>query len=261
MLAFTSSNFIGLMEDGCSVLKYPYYPDDPESMNALREEADRYRHIGRHDNIVTFKDMSDDGLVLEYCEKGALCDVVDSLNDGQKLAIGVQVARGLVHLHFRDYIHGDLNTQNVFVNSDWTAKISDFQGQLNDPDGNVKMLATAENNARSRLPGPGPDDDFTTQTDIFAFGTLLYYLWYGHPPYPELDALRDGDEIQARYSRGDFPVDAHTVGLENIIWRCWNSTYISASEILDEISSLSHSEPIKSVSKAARPWSFGCKTM
>lgn len=242
MLAFTSSNFIGLMQDGCSVLKYPYHPNDQESINALQEEAYRYRYLGRHENLVTFKDMSDDGLVLEYCEKGALCDVVGDLSEGQKMAIGEQVARGLVHLHAQNYIHGDLNTQNIFVTSDWTAKIGDLQGQLNDSDGNVKIPATAENNAKSRLPDPGPDDDFTTQTDMFAFGTLLYHVWYGHPPYPELDALRDGDIIQAKYSRGEFPIDAHAVGLEKVIWRCWNSMYASASEILQDISSIGHAE-------------------
>lgn len=251
MLAFTSS-FIGLMEDGCSVLKYPYYPNDRESMKALQEEAYRYRYLGRHENLVTFKDMSDDGLVLEYCEKGALCDVVGDLNEGQKIAIGEQVARGLVYLHSRNYIHGDLNTQNVFVTSDWTAKIGDLQGQLNDSEGNVKIPATAENNARSRLPGPGPDDDLSTQMDIFAFGTLLYHVWYGHPPYPELDAVRDEFEIEGRYSRGEFPVDMHAGGVEKIIWRCWNSTYTSATEILEDISSLGHPEPQGSVSNAAR---------
>jgi serine/threonine protein kinase len=248
LLAFTSSNFIGLMEDGCSVLKYPYYPNDRESMHALREEASHYRYLGRHDHLVTFKDMSDDGLVLEYCEQGALCDVLDNLhvvlNRNQKIAIAEQIARGLVYLHSRHYIHGDLNAQNVFVTSDGTAKIGDLQGQLNDSDGNVMIAATAENNAKSRLPGPGPDDDFSTQTDVFAFGTLLYHVWYGYPPYPELDAFRDGDEVQARYRRGEFPVDAHAaaaVGMERVIWRCWTSTYASASEVLEDIISLNTS--------------------
>jgi serine/threonine protein kinase len=250
-IGISSGCFVGLMEDGCSVLKYPHHPNDPETMKALRDEAYCYRSIGPHENLVTFKHMSDDGLVLEFCENGSLCDVIGSLDEGLKIAIGEQVARGLVHLHTQNYIHSDLNTRNVFVTSDWTAKIGDLQGQLKDSDGNVKVRPIAENDAKSRLPGLGLDDDASTQEDIFAFGTLLYHVWYGHPPYPELDPYVHDDEVEitARYSRGEFPVDAHAVGLEKVIWRCWNSKYTSASEILDDISSLDRPECSRDLSQ------------
>jgi hypothetical protein len=96
----------------------------------------------------------------------------------------------------------------------------------------------AENNAKYRPPGQGPDDNFTLQTDIFAFGTLLYHVWCGEEPYPELHALRDDKDITARYTRGELPVQMHAGGLEGIIWYCWNATYTSASQILEAINSM-----------------------
>jgi hypothetical protein len=97
------------------------------------------------------------------------------------------------------------------------------------------MPAMAENNAKYRPPRQGPDDDFTFQTDTFAFGTLLYHIRCGQEPYPELHVLCDDKEITARYSRGEFPIDMHAGGLEGIIWCCWKSTYTNASQILEAI--------------------------
>lgn len=60
ILAFTSK-FVGLMEDGCSVVKYPHHPTDGA-------EAEQYRRLGPHQTLVKFMSMADDGLLHQYCE-------------------------------------------------------------------------------------------------------------------------------------------------------------------------------------------------
>lgn len=237
IIGFSASNFVGLMENGCSVLKYPHSPND---LSALREEADRYIRIGSHDNIVTFKGMTNDGLLLEYCERGALHEV--TLDISQKLRIAAQVVRGLVHLHKRNFVHCDLNVRNVFVTSDFTAKIGDLQGQLSRSDGTIEMETMGENNVKSRL--LAPDGEFSERTDIFAMGTLLYHVWYGHPPWPELDEFRDEGEIERRWREGDFPsgIVASAGGMDKVIRKCWSLEYACASEILDDLSLLSDAQ-------------------
>lgn len=42
----------------------------------MREEADRYAHLGAHENLVIYKCFND-GLLLEYCEGGVLKDLIE----------------------------------------------------------------------------------------------------------------------------------------------------------------------------------------
>jgi hypothetical protein len=237
-LATSGQNYVGLMEDGQTVLKYPHLKTK-EALLCLRGEADRYTRLGPHENLVIFKGFNEDGLLLEYCERGELQDIIDSpvgLTNGQKFTVGKQIVRCLVYLHDQDFIHCDLHVRNVFMTSEMVAKVGDLQGQLFRQDGSIEMETMSQENPKSRHPHVG-EDEFSRETDIFALGTLLYHLWHGHPPFPELE--EHDDRIQARYRRGQYPVDlSQSTGIDTIIGKCWASRYIHASEILDDMDNL-----------------------
>lgn len=242
-LAASSTNFVGLMRDGRSVLKYPHRRCQ-DTVNALHEEAERYQRLGSHENLVTFIATHRDGLVLEYCERGQPQEAIEELSDCQKRTIAVQIVRCLVYLHKHHYIHGDLHVCNVFVTSGMVAKVGDLQGQLYRPDGSIELPAISQEGAKSRHPHAG-EDEFSVRTDIFALGMLLYDLWYGHAPFPDLseNTREELDEIQARYRIGQFPIDiAEAVGMDKIICQCWHSVYQSAAEVLEDIMALTEGE-------------------
>ncbi|KXT03891.1 hypothetical protein AC579_6237 [Pseudocercospora musae] len=242
-LAASPTNFVGLMTDGRSVLKYPHHKCQI-TMDALHEEAERYQRLGCHENLVTFVSSHRDGLVLEYCERGQLREVIEDLSDHQKRTIAVQVVRCLVYLHGQHYIHGDLNVSNVFVTSGMIAKVGDLQGQLYRPDGSIELPAISQESAKSRHPYAG-EDEFSERTDIFALGTLLYHLRYGHAPFPDLSehTREELDEIQARYRVGQYPIDiAEAIGMDKIICHCWHSVYQSATEVLESIMALGNGD-------------------
>ena len=98
----------------------------------------------RHPNLVGFWGTALDfpttssahpslSLVFEMCHIGSLhkrlfeesknCAKLSML---QKITIGMQVAVGLNYLHSKNIIHRDLNTRNVLLTNDLTAKIADF---------------------------------------------------------------------------------------------------------------------------------------
>jgi serine/threonine protein kinase len=240
-LAVSSQNYVGLMEDDRTVLKYPHRKTQ-ETLQSLRAEADRYARLGTHENLVTYKGSNEDGLLLEYCERGALLDVIEGpikLTDDQKMTIGTQVARCVVYLHKHNFIHCDLHVRNVFLTSEMVAKVGDLQGQLFRHDGSIEMETMSQENAKSRHPCAG-DDEFSWRTDIFALGTLLYHLWHGHPPFPELDEHGDQDLIQAKYQMRQYPIDVtHATGIDAIIGKCWASKYRHISDVLDDMDNLS----------------------
>lgn len=71
-------------------------------------------------------------------------------------------------------------------------------------------------------------------------GTLLYTLWHGHPPFPELEEHRQDDLIAERYRKGQYPIEtSHATGIDAVIGKCWTSRYDRASEILDDMDRLS----------------------
>lgn len=89
-LAASSRHFVGLMEDGCNVLKYPHCKTQ-NAMEALYEEAARYKHLGPHNNLVVFKGVHEHGLLFEYCGRGQLEDVIreqPSLSDKREEQLG-----------------------------------------------------------------------------------------------------------------------------------------------------------------------------
>lgn len=234
-IAASSRNFVGLLEDGHTVLKYPHRKSS-NAVAALHEEAARYTHIGPHPNIVRFKGTRDDGVLFEYCERGQLSDFISKskpLTTYQKISLAKQIIQGLTHLHQSRYIHCDLNVDNVFVTKNFDAKIGDLQGQLYGPDCGIILPTMSQENAKSRHPEAG-DDEFTARTDIFALGTLLYHLWYEHPPFPDLDEYSQEEKIQARYKRREFPI-SQSKYIDSVIIGCWTSTYTSASEVFDAI--------------------------
>jgi len=239
-LAASSRNFVGLMEDGLTVLKYPHCKSD-NTMEALQEEAARYHVIGTHENLVAFKTVHTDGLVFEYCERGDLHNVINEpipLSSQQKADIGEQIVHGLAHLHARNYIHCDLNVDNVFMTSGMIAKIGDIQGQLYWPDGTIQMPTMSQENAKSRHPDAG-EDEFSQKTDIFALGTLLYHLHHGHPPFPDLNEQTEEELIQARFRKREYPINVQrATGIYKIILKCWTSAYKNVGEILEDMSSM-----------------------
>ena len=72
-------------------------------------------------------------MVFEMCSNGSLHKKLfeDKENSAkisvsQKITIGSQVAIGLAYLHSKSILHRDLNTRNVLLTNDLTAKIADF---------------------------------------------------------------------------------------------------------------------------------------
>lgn len=243
-IACSAHNYVGLMEDGQTVLKYPHRKTH-EALQSLRAEADRYTRLGSHENLVTYKGFNEDGLLLEYCERGGLHDVLEDstiLDHDEKINIGKQIVRCLIHLHEHNFIHCDIHPRNVFLTSKMVVKVGDLQGQLSRPDGTIEMETMSQESAKSRHPDAG-DDEFSWRTDIFALGTLLYHLWYGHPPFPELDELEQDDCIQARYRAGQYPIDVSlATNIDKVISKCWTSRYERMTDVLEDMDDLGGSK-------------------
>src|SRR5215218_370424 len=109
-----------------------HFSADPEYVERFRREA---RAIARlnHPNIVTVIDPGEldrhQFIVFEHVAGENLKDVVrrrGPLPVDEAVAVTTQVARGLAFAHEHGVVHRDVKPQNVLIDENGTAKVTDF---------------------------------------------------------------------------------------------------------------------------------------
>ena len=133
--------------------------------------------------------VSGQGLADRLRQQGAM-----HINDARTIFEGV--LEGLIALHKRGLVHGDVKAENVFVVGKKTgsATLPELTGVLVDA-GAERLLSRSESrvNATSILPligtakamspeqarGQEPDP----RSDVYGFGTLMYETLTGRPPF------------------------------------------------------------------------------
>ncbi|KAL1592408.1 putative serine/threonine-protein kinase iks1 [Nothophoma quercina] len=122
------------------------------------------------------------------------------------------ITSGLNHLHANGYIHRDLKPSNCLLHRDkygMKVLVSDF--------GEVQSANAARNSSgatgtisycapevlRQERPG-GPYGNFTTKSDIFSLGMIVYFMCFARLPYRNADGIdednEDLDQLRAEIS-------------------------------------------------------------
>ncbi|XP_077409815.1 vascular endothelial growth factor receptor 1 isoform X2 [Vanacampus margaritifer] len=138
------------------------------------------------------------------------------------VSFSFQVARGMDFLASRKCIHRDLAARNVLLSDDNVVKICDFglaRDIYKDPD------YVRKGDARLPLKWMSPesifDKVFTTQSDVWAFGVLLWEIFsLGASPYP---GLHIDEEFCRRLKAGTrMRAPAHsTADIYSTMLACW----------------------------------------
>ena len=166
------------------------YGEDEEYVERFRREARAVAQLS-HPNIVTVIDRGEeDGrqfIVFELVEGDNLKELVERggpLPVRRVLDLGLEVGRALAFAHAQGLVHRDVKPQNVLLNGDGLAKVTDF-GIVRSLDaiGNTEtgtVLGTSQYIAPEQARGERVD----AQTDVYSFGVVLYELLTGEVPYP-----------------------------------------------------------------------------
>ena len=166
------------------------YGKDEEYVERFRREARAVAQLS-HPNIVTVIDRGEENgrqfIVFELVDGENLKELVDRggpLPVQRVLELGLQVGRALAFAHAQGLVHRDVKPQNVLLNGDGRAKVTDF-GIVRSLDavGHTEtgtVLGTSHYIAPEQARGERVD----AQTDVYSFGVVLYELLAGAVPYP-----------------------------------------------------------------------------
>ncbi|KAF5023728.1 hypothetical protein F66182_4202 [Fusarium sp. NRRL 66182] len=147
--------------------------------------------------------------------KGQLETPMDLFNGNRKLpfdeiySLFRDIASGVAYLHAANYIHRDLKPSNCLLHHEGgrtTCLISDFgevqpENVVRKSSGNTGTISYCAPEVLKMDVTSGRYANFTTKSDIFSLGMILYFMCFGRLPYHSANALQeeleDVDELRA----------------------------------------------------------------
>uniref|UniRef100_A0A8C1MMB8 Protein tyrosine kinase 7a n=1 Tax=Cyprinus carpio TaxID=7962 RepID=A0A8C1MMB8_CYPCA len=157
------------------------------------------REVEPHYMIMEYTDMGDLKQYLRVSKSKDEKVKVQPLSTKQKVSVCLQVARGMEHLSNQRFVHKDLAARNCLISSKRQIKVSALG--LSKDVYNSEYYHYRQSWIPLRwLPSEAVfDDDFSTKTDVWSFGVLMWEVFsFGELPYAELtedkvlEALQEG---------------------------------------------------------------------
>jgi serine/threonine-protein kinase len=163
--------------------------EEADQLERFHQEARAVAKIS-HPNVVSVIDAGEDSghpyIVFEYVEGETLKQRiarVGSLEIQDAIAYAIEIARGLSIAHARNMVHRDIKPQNVLIDDEGRAKLTDFgiSRQL-EQDGMTatgRVLGTTDYVAPEQAMGREVDP----RSDIYSLGVVLYEMLVGQVPF------------------------------------------------------------------------------
>ncbi len=171
---------------------------DPLFLERLEREARTMARL-RHPNLVTvhhFERLDSGGaaIVMEYVEGGTLRERIALHPDGlpldEVLRLVREIGGALAAAHASGVVHRDMKPENVLIDGQGTARVTDFGLAVPVAPGTPRLTLTGAAVGTLDYMAPecfreSPPD---VRSDVFALGVMLYEMLTGRVPRGSFDA-------------------------------------------------------------------------
>ncbi|KAF8123322.1 kinase-like domain-containing protein [Boletus edulis] len=268
----------GLVEVAVKSFRFLFSLDEAENdsdrgrrvraQKMIRRELGIWRRL-EHQNIVPFLGIAygfggqgHASLVSMWMANGSLqsflAEYDDRLTIAHRLRLLSDIVDGLCYLHSfaAPIIHGDLSCNNVLLDDDYNARLTDFgyASMIGDiPETSLYLQMTTMKPGTLRWAAP---EHFladveqtmqpTTQSDIYSFGNLGLFVLSGKHPWSE---IQRETAIIIQLLRGVTPKRPSSRPIEDRHWelieRCWAPVgdRPAATDVVSSVQQFLHSFP------------------
>ena len=162
---------------------------DSDQLERFRREARAVAQLS-HPHIVGVIDAGEDEhrpyIVFEYVEGETLKERIRRLGRlpiAEAVAYAIEIARALGAAHARHIVHRDVKPQNVLIDDEGSAKVTDFGiARTLDEEGltaDGRVLGTTDYVSPEQALG----QPVTGQSDLYSLGIVLYEMLTGEVPF------------------------------------------------------------------------------
>ncbi|MEA2198715.1 MAG: eukaryotic-like serine/threonine-protein kinase [Solirubrobacteraceae bacterium] len=162
---------------------------DSDQLERFRREARAVAQLN-HPHVVGVIDAGEDAgrpyIVFEYVEGETLKERIrrhGRLEISEAIAYAIEIARALGGAHARHIVHRDVKPQNVLIDEEGSAKVTDFGiARTLEEDGltaDGRVLGTTDYVAPEQALG----HEVTGQSDLYSLGIVLYEMLTGEVPF------------------------------------------------------------------------------
>jgi hypothetical protein len=180
---------------------------DSDQLERFRREARSVAQLNAPHIVGVIDAGEEDGrpyIVFEYVEGETLKDRIRRMGRlpiDEAIAYAIEIARALGAAHARGIVHRDIKPQNVLVDEEGSAKVTDFGiARSLDEEGltaDGRVLGTTDYVSPEQALG----HDVDGQSDIYSLGVVLYEMLTGDVPFHGENQV----SVAMKHVREDLP--------------------------------------------------------
>jgi tRNA A-37 threonylcarbamoyl transferase component Bud32 len=162
---------------------------DPQQLERFRREARAAARLS-HPNVVTVIDAGEDDdhpfIVFEFVDGETLKGRIKRLGRlpvVEAVAYAIEIGRALAAAHAERLVHRDVKPQNVLIDAEGRAKVTDFGIARSLEDGGLTATGRVLGTTDYVSPEQALGEDVTAESDIYSLGIVLYEMVTGELPF------------------------------------------------------------------------------